>query len=144
MHTIHHILNINAPAELIFKAISTPEGLDKWWTLQSQGTEGLNEEYQFYFGKEFDWRGRVIDYVPGINISFELTLADEDWTGTIIHFKLRENNGQTELLFSHQGWKEDNEHYKRSDGCWLNYLKILKLNVEKGEFIPYEKRNEPI
>lgn len=144
MYDINHVITINKPAEDVYKMLATAEGLDKWWTLSSKGKEGFNEVYQFYFGEKYDWRGKIVDCLPHRKISFEIIKADKDWTGTLLQFTLNATNGNTEVDFSHKGWKENNDHYQRSIGCWLNYLKVMKLNLEEGTFIPYEKRNEPI
>lgn len=52
-------LPIQAPLNRVFDAVSTPAGLDTWWTLASEGIPELGAEYALQFGAGYDWRARV-------------------------------------------------------------------------------------
>ena len=69
-----------------------------------------------------------------------MTQADEDWTGTLVGFRLERRNEKTWVQFHHTDWPSDNEHYRVSCHCWAMYLRILRRYLEHGERVPYEKR----
>ena len=46
------------------------------------------------------------------------------------------------VLFYHKGWPSENECWRVSCSCWAMYLRLLRRNLEYGEFVPYEKRLE--
>ncbi len=46
---------IHAPTLDVFRAITTPEGLDQWWTTRSAGVAVVGHEYELWFGPEYDW-----------------------------------------------------------------------------------------
>jgi uncharacterized protein YndB with AHSA1/START domain len=142
MAEILHDLPIKAPVDRVFAAVSTPEGLDAWWTRQSQGRPQQHEEYVLGFGPDFDWRGRVTRSQPPSDFELELTRADGDWVGTRVRFRLEARDGGTWMQFSHTGWKDPNEHYRVSCNCWAMYLRILRRFLEHGELVPYDKRLE--
>jgi uncharacterized protein YndB with AHSA1/START domain len=73
---------VNAPAARVFVALTTPAGLDTWWTKTSSGTAATNAEMLLGFGSGYDWRGTVTRYEP--NSAFELRITDgqEDWLDT--------------------------------------------------------------
>ncbi len=48
MADIFHHFTINSSIEKVFVGISTPNGLDKWWTKYSTGNPGLDEKYEHY------------------------------------------------------------------------------------------------
>ena len=71
-------LPINAPPAAVFAAVSTPEGLDEWWTLESAGIDEPGAEYRLGFGPGYDWRARVTRCEPPNEFELEFTGADAD------------------------------------------------------------------
>lgn len=140
MADIVHNFPIKAPTDKVFEAITTPNGLDSWWTLTCKASAGENAVYKLGFGPGYDWRARCTRWKP--DSEFELTLveADDDWSGTKVSFEFVENDGATEIKFQHQDWPVDNDHYRISCFCWAMYLRLLKRYVEFGEIVPYEQR----
>ena len=140
MPDIFHNFPIKSSSESVFNAISTPEGLDSWWSKSCEAEPAEGAEYRLGFGPGYDWRAIASCWNP--NSEFELTLseADDDWRHTRIGFKLEEKNGITEVSFHHLAWPEANEHYRISCFCWAMYLRLLKRYVEVGEVVPYEDR----
>ena len=134
-------LPIAAPAAKVFAAISTPAGLDEWWTLSSSGTPALGADYALDFGPEYQWRARVVRCVPDKEFELELTSAMPDWVHTRVGFTLEDlGSGRTWVRFTHVGWPYEGEHYRTSSHCWALYLRILRRFVEHGETVPYADR----
>ncbi|MDZ4863945.1 MAG: SRPBCC domain-containing protein [Gemmatimonadota bacterium] len=117
MTDILHSLPINAPARAVFAGISTPSGLDEWWTADSAG-------------------------IPQIGMEYQLTVAMDDWRGTRVRFDLEGAAGSTHLRFGHLGWPGVMAHLQSSSYCWAMYLRILKRYLEFGERVPYDRRLE--
>ena len=144
MPDIHHDFPIQAAPERVFEAISTPRGLDAWWTKRSKGQPAAGADYELGFGPGYDWRAVVSKCAapPGSPAEFELrmTASDPDWTGTRVGFRLERRGDATWVRFHHTGWPEANEHYRISCYCWAMYLRILRRWVEHGEQVPYEER----
>jgi uncharacterized protein YndB with AHSA1/START domain len=140
MPDIHHDFPIAASREKVFELLSSPEGLAKWWTLDSDGTPGEGEVYQLGFGPGYAWEGVLRVYDPPTRIVWELTTADPDWLGTRVGFELEEVPAGTQVRFTHSGWPEANEHYRTSNMCWAMYLRILRRHIEFGEVVPYLER----
>ena len=140
MPDINHQFPIDAPPEKVFEAVSSPTGLDAWWTLKCDGRPEQGSEYLLYFDPEYEWRSVVSRYMPDNEFELEITEAQEDWLGSRVTFVLERKNDKTEVRFSHTGWPEANDHYKISSFCWAMYLRLLKRYIEFGEIVPYEKR----
>jgi uncharacterized protein YndB with AHSA1/START domain len=140
MTDILHDLPIRAEARRVFEAVSSPAGLDRWWTLSSAGEPAPGAEYALDFGPQYRWRARVTRSVPDAEFELELTKADADWTGTRVGFQLERRDGATWLRFRHTGWREANEHCRISSNCWAMYLRILRRYLEHGETVPYGMR----
>jgi uncharacterized protein YndB with AHSA1/START domain len=139
-HSIFHDFPINAPPSRVFAAVSTPAGLDRWWTLRSAGQAVEGAEYELGFGPEYDWRATVSRCET--DRTFELTMgrSDQDWQGTRVRFALEQTPTGTQVRFAHTGWPASNAHYRTSCYCWAMYLRILTRNLEYGEEVAYEKR----
>ena len=139
MPDIYQDFLIHAPVSKVFHGISTPEGLDAWWT---KGSSKRGDEFDLDFGPAHHWRAKVSRSVADREFEIEITSADDDWTGTRIGFVLEANKGDTQARFHHTGWPTSNDHYRISCYCWAMYLRLLKRNVERGEVVPYEQRLE--
>ena len=133
-------LPIDAAVGRVFDAVSTPQGLESWWTVRAGGTPALGAEYALFFGPEYDWRATVTECVPARAFELEMVRADADWQGTRVGFRLDGRNDRTWLQFHHTGWPAVNEHYRISCSCWALYLRILRRHLEFGESVPYERR----
>jgi uncharacterized protein YndB with AHSA1/START domain len=131
---------IKAPASRVFEAVSSPQGLDSWWTRESSGEPHLGSQYRLGFGPKYDWRGRVTQCDKNSAFELQITQAGPDWNGTRVGFHLEESGGTTNVRFHHTGWPSQNEHWRISCYCWAMYLRVLRRYVEHGEFVAYEKR----
>lgn len=132
---------IAASPERVFEAISTPAGIDQWWSLSSSGTPVEGSVYALDFGPEYQWQARVVRSVPDQEFELELTSAMPDWLGTRVGFALEDlGNGRTWVRFHHTGWPDAGEHYRTSSHCWALYLRVLRRFVEHGETVPYGER----
>ncbi len=140
MPDIYHDLTIGASPSTVFHAISSPAGLDHWWTKRSHGDAAVGAAYELWFGPEYDWRARVTRLVPDREFELQLTQAHPDWQGSRVGFTVSGAPAGSQLRFYHLGWPTANEHYRVSCYCWAMYLRILKRWLEHGEEVPYERR----
>jgi uncharacterized protein YndB with AHSA1/START domain len=131
---------IRARPPRVFEAVSTPDGLNNWWTLSSAGRPIEGTEYELNFGPEHHWRGVVACCVPDSEFELHITRGDADWTGTYVGFRLELRDRKTWVRFRHSGWPEPNEHFRVSCHCWALYLRVLRRYLESGEIVPYDRR----
>ena len=131
---------VKATQAQVFEVVSTPSGLDRWWTKRSAGEPVEGSEYQLWFGPQFDWRARVTRSVPGVEFELEMIVADNDWLRTRVGFRLETREAATWVQFRHTGWPAANEHYRVSTHCWALYLRVLRRYLEVKESVPYEAR----
>lgn len=131
---------IRATPDRVFAAVSTPEGLNQWWTETCEGRVQLGEEYALGFGAEYQWSAVVTRCE--LNTCFELAMkkSDADWDTTRVAFTLAPVDGGTQVQFAHVGWPSANDHYRISSHCWALYLRLLRRYVENGEVVAYSAR----
>ena len=141
MPDILHDFPVFAPPARVFEAVSTPAGLDRWWTDVSDGRPERGAEYALDFGPEYRWRATVSECEAERLFELALTDAMDDWLGTRVRFELSAlPDGSTQVRFAHLGWAGETEHYRVSCFCWAMYLRHMKRAVEHGEFVPYAQR----
>jgi uncharacterized protein YndB with AHSA1/START domain len=131
---------IKAFPDRVYQAVSTPGGLDRWWTKRSAGEPTEGTQYELWFGPQYDWRAKVTRCVENREFELQLVAADADWLGSRVGFRLEDRGGTTWVQFYHTGWPSPNEHYRVSCHCWALYLRLLRRHLEHGEFVPYEGR----
>ena len=74
--------------------------------------------------------------------AFSIYDSMRDWENTIVRFELEEKGESIEVLFSHTGWPDDNDHFRTSSFCWAMYLRLMKKYVEEGMVVEYAMRLE--
>ena len=140
MADIVHDFPVAVDATRVFEALSTPDGLNHWWTARCTGTPRVGAEYELGFGPGEDWRAEVIWYERDREFELEMIDADEDWRSTRVGFSLAGTPGGTHVQFRHTRWSEVNDHFRRSSYCWAMYLRLLVRFLEHGEHVRYEDR----
>ena len=140
MPDIVHDIPIASDVESVFECVATPEGLSKWWSIGGTGVPGVGSKYSFDFGPEYQWEAVVTEFDANSLFSIKMTMADDDWTDTMVRFELEPSENGTMLRFEHLGWPQDNAHFRTSSYCWAMYLRCMKNFLEKGVVLPYEKR----
>ena len=138
---LHDFLVKAAPAR-VYGAVTSPDGLDRWWTLRSAGAPRPGSEYELGFGPGYDWRARVTRCEPDVRFELEMTRADPQWVGTKVGFHLTPAGEGTQVRFSHVGCPAESENFRVSSYCWAMYLRILRRYLERGESVPYARRLE--
>lgn len=143
MPDIIHEFPITAIIPRVYAAVSTPAGLDQWWTLRSDGVPTFNSLYSLDFGPGYEWRAHVSEVEKDGIFELELVEAMTDWIGTRVRFELSAiDDEHTQVLFSHIGWPALSEHFAVSSFCWAMYLRIMRRALEYGEVVPYDARLE--
>ena len=140
MPNILHRLTIDAPPERVHHLAATREGIEQWWTGHPvAGDDRTGEQLSVYFGDHAAPAAtfEVVESNPG-QIVWRCVNGPQDWIDTRIRFVLkpREDAGTT-LLFSHEGWKQENEFMNGCSTNWAAYLMSLKSGAEGHGFNAY-------
>lgn len=142
MPDIRHRVGVYVPREEIYEALSTTEGLSRWWTSDVRGDDQQGKELEFYFGG--DQPGaimRVAQLVPGERVVWECVDGPSDWIGTTLTFELypgpATERHETVVKFAHAGWREPVEFMYHCSTRWAQFLVGLKTGLEGGTWQPY-------
>jgi uncharacterized protein YndB with AHSA1/START domain len=153
MSAIYHQVWINAPIAKVYWALSTVEGVNRWWEEQTavQTEEGLVFEHSPgpVIGVV---RMKVNEMVPNIRVEWECISTHDRrtpafaWTGTRLIFEMMDRKNyspanvpwttdvpaMTILDFRQTGWDENNEYFGFCNYAWGIVLQKLALVCESS------------
>lgn len=132
MYDILHRIGTKQPAEEVFRALTTVEGLAGWWTEETDGDPQPGGVVRFRFGDAGGFDMRVLEARPGELVLWEVVDGPEEWIGTLVRFDIRHEDGWTIVLFRHEGWREQVEFMHHCSSKWGTYLVSLKSLVDTG------------
>ncbi|MEW1839190.1 SRPBCC domain-containing protein [Nonomuraea angiospora] len=138
MVDIRHRVGIAAPRSRVFEALTTTGGLAAWWTRDVQGDPAPGGRLRFRFGSPDGGADmEVTDVVEGQRVEWRCVQGPEEWMATTVTFSVKEGEGETILVFTHDGWPEPAEFLHHCSTKWAHHLLGLKAGLEGGRATPY-------
>ena len=141
MVDIVHRVGIKASAAKVYAALSTVDGLARWWSQAATGSSKVGETIAFRFYKEtgeevggFDLD--VLELAPDQKVRWRVTGGPPEWVGTDIEFTLSRQDDYTIVLFAHRKWREEVEFMAHCSTKWATFLLSLRDLVETGKGKP--------
>ena len=138
MKQIIHAVHVHASPSVVYRFLTTQEGLARWWTKKVQAEERQGGTIQLTFAGDFNphMRQQRLDaqrYVEWVCIA-----GHPNWLDNVFKFKLEERKGETLLMFSQEYARElSDEVYGTYNFNWGYYLNSLKQLCEKGVGTPF-------
>ena len=136
MSDIRHQIRIRQPRAKVFAALSTIDGLSRWWTRTTTGSCDLNGEIDFRFGDHVSAM-KVVACDLDERVSWRCTRSAPDWIDTLISFELSDDGDRTVVSFVHGEWREANSFFAHCSTKWAVFLLSLKQYLETGEGAPF-------
>ena len=134
---LHRIGVKNSTPEIVYAALTSPEGLASWWTADTKGTaDEAGGVVQFRFPPVGGFDMEVVEVTPAETVVWRVVDGPEEWIGTTIDWRLRQDGDWTIVLFQHQGWREPVEFMHHCSTKWAVFLMSLKSKVESGSGRP--------
>lgn len=137
MHEIRHRIGIACSPDAVYTALTTDNGLSRWWTTDTSGAGGIGSVIKFRFngtGSDFEVIELQTDSIVRWRHSGEIP---EAWIGTEVSFHLESSGSQTYVQFLHSNWKEPSEFMGHCSTKWAVFLLSLKEAIETGSGRPY-------
>ena len=128
-------IEIAAPPEAVFRALTEPADLDRWMTAKSSVEPVTGGRMSF--GWKNEGPVRILSIVPNEKLSYSWEHANDP--ETVVTWTLDRPNGKstTRLTLVHSGFGErDTEDFRTG---WLKHVVWMKALLERGEaWIPPE------
>lgn len=139
MKKILHAVEIAAPRNKVFKAITTQTGLSGWWTTNVRVEDGLGGMIDFQFLEGFNPDMKVTQLDPDRTVHWQCVGGHDNWLDNTFSFELSDKGKNTLLLFTQLYARElSDEVYGTYNFNWGYYLDSLKAHCETGRGRPFE------
>jgi uncharacterized protein YndB with AHSA1/START domain len=142
MKSICHRLLIETPIEKVYEALTTQEGLSRWWTPDTKAKPEVGSILRFAFGPDYFKEMKVEELKPFSKVKWACLKAYKDWIGTTLTFELQPHDKGTVLFFHHDGWKEYTPEFASCSYDWALFFRSLKFLCETGKGFPYPDFNK--
>ena len=142
MKSICHRLLIEVPAEKVYEALTTQEGLSGWWTPEAKAKPEVESISRFAFGPEYFKEMKIEELKPFSRVKWLCVKAYKEWIGTPVTFQLQSVDKGTMLFFHHDGWKEYTPEFASCSYDWALFFRSLKFLCETGKGFPYPDFNK--
>jgi uncharacterized protein YndB with AHSA1/START domain len=133
-----HQVNVKATPETIYKAVSTQDGLQAFWTSDSKAEPKVGSIATFGFGGPTQ-RMRVDELVPGKRVKWTALNDFPTWDKTTVSWEIAAaEKGETSVTFRHADWAAS---VSQDDLGSINYtwgliVERLKEYAETGKRNP--------
>ncbi|MFJ5828997.1 SRPBCC domain-containing protein [Streptomyces sp. NPDC093089] len=135
MSDILHRIGVESSPGAVYEALTTVDGLARWWTEDTDGDPEVGGVIRFRFEPGgFDMK--VLEARPDERVLWEVVDGPEEWIGTQVHFDLKQEDGYTIVLFRHAGWQQPVEFMYHCSTKWATFLMSLKNLIETGKGEP--------
>lgn len=137
MAEIIHRVGIAGTAGEVYQALTTDEGLSRWWTTDTSGAGEVGSIIKFRFdggGPDFEVIEQQTDSIVRWRHCGEMP---DPWIGTEVSFHLKGGGQQTYVLFAHSNWKESSDFMAHCSTKWAVFLLSLKDAIETGKGKPF-------
>ena len=127
-----HRIRIHAAPDQVFKALSTKDGLQGWFTAKVDGNVGEGHDVRMHFeGKEsFGWH---FAQVTSDRVRWNCTEGPGSARGTTATYLLKAEGRDTILECDHDGWPEGHEALATCNTLWGTLMDRLKAFAETGK-----------
>ena len=133
MADIIHRVGIKGAIEEIYCALTTDEGLSRWWTSTTDGAGDVGSIINFRFNDTVV-QFQVIELIKNQLVRWQHYGNMPDvWSGTQVSFQLKPKDKQVFVCFSHSNWKEACDFMGHCSTKWAVFLMSLKNSVETGQ-----------
>jgi len=163
MPNIRHKLLIAAPADKIYSAITSQEGLSAWWTPDVKAKAERDSIARFAFGPDYFKEMRITELAPPERVKWACVTGVDEWVGTTITFTLQTGDREALLnshpeatdqirqqrfggegavvALAHDDWRDYTPMFAECNYTWGQFLRSLKLLCETGKGRPYPNQH---
>lgn len=132
-------VHFQSDAQTVYQAITTPEGLRGWWTVDCDVFPEVGGVHSFRFEGVLFNSMKVVELVPNQKVHWTCVEGWKEWMETEVIFTLTESaDGGTDLVFEHKGLTPDLKCYKMCSSGWDTFIAgSLKDYVDLGKGQPH-------
>jgi uncharacterized protein YndB with AHSA1/START domain len=129
MPDIKHAVQIDADPSRVFPLVASADGFKQWWAADVSGNEATGPVELGFFNRSTMYRLRSNESRKPQRASW-LCDSGKEWSGTRLAFELADQNGRTQLRFTHAGWAAETDYFISCNTTWGELMFRLKAAAE--------------
>jgi uncharacterized protein YndB with AHSA1/START domain len=131
---IDHEIRIAAPAEKVFAALTTLDGVRGWHTPAAEGTGEVGSTWVFGFADHPEFAWEIVGSDAPTEVVWRCVRGPGESVGTTATFTLTGlDDGRTLLEHVHAGWPGTHGNFRKCNTTWGVLLHHLRDFVETGD-----------
>jgi uncharacterized protein YndB with AHSA1/START domain len=142
MKTIHHVVDIDAPAATVWAALTEPGPMAGWWSTKvTTPPAAVGAQVHWTFESGFNPVMEITGLEPGRQLDWRCVSGHPPWQDNTFRFQLAPAGGgdRTRLRF----WQEyaielEDDYYGVYNYNWGCYLESLRLLCATGAGQPFQ------
>ncbi len=134
-------IEIDAPPDRVYRAVTTLDGLAAWWTPQVEGSPTEGGRVSFHFDDQKITMA-VAKTEPDRSVRWECLGHSKfpEWSGTSVIFAISgAGEGRTVLHFEHVGLAPACDCFEMCSNGWDHYLRSLSAHASGGAGSPWRR-----
>lgn len=131
MPDIKHAIQIDVPPNLVFPLVAIADGFKKWWAADVVEDKAGGFADLGFFNRSTVYRLRSNRVDSPLHAHWQCE-SGQEWSGTHLLFDLTEQNGRTQLRFTHAGWGDETDYFVSCNTTWGELMFRLKATAEGG------------
>lgn len=139
MPEILHQLIVESSDARIYSALTEQAGIRGWFTRFAEARPEVRSVSRLTFAGQVTFEMRIDALEPNERVAWTCLRGHPEWEETTVEFRLAEvpgKRGATLVQFAHRGWRRSDGVLAQCNYDWAQYLRSLKLFVEKGKGTP--------
>ena len=140
MKTIHHVVDVDAPPDGVWAALTERDQMARWWTTKvAAGPAVTGADIEWTFAGDFNPVMRITALDPPHTLGWRCVSGHDPWRDNDFRFELEALDGaHTRMRF----WQEyatelSDDAYGTYNFNWGYYLESLRLLCATGTGKPY-------
>jgi uncharacterized protein YndB with AHSA1/START domain len=133
-------IELTADREAVWRALTDPKELERWFPLKASGKPGEGERITLSWGPGVDWVTRIAVFEPPDHVRFEDPM-DPAHPGAVsrVDFHVEARGGRTIVRLVHSGFGEGaewDEQFTATENGWRYFLMNLRHYLERHGGVP--------
>lgn len=134
MEPIVQTYRLDARPDEVWRALTDPTELDRWWTTRSESEVETGGRFRYVWEfEEAEKNGKQEGRYVEVDAPHRIRYPWEAGVETEVEFRLEASDGGTELTLRHSGWQEGMDEVREMiSNAWGMFLGNLKSVLEDG------------
>lgn len=131
-------IDVDTPADAVYRALTTTVGIAGWWTDRNQTAGAAGEVDTFDFpGVPMSYEMRVDQAEPAKLLHWHCIAGPPAWVGTDVRWTIQPAGAGVTVLLDHAGFGEVGSMFRIVTLGWAQMIIRLKQYLESGEANPF-------